>query len=161
MRPTPLHWPRPGQPLLELTEEQLEVERLKFIPAIKRETVDELLQRITPLLRDCEGVLCKYQPQEPMDPVNVSFTWNKSMCCGQPADARELRLLDAIHTYHTCGYHMAFRPKIAEVLAQIPEHLLERVSAFEVLFGQEPTECVDYPGLYGHKTVTLLYGGKV
>ena len=158
MRKAPLTWPRPDQPSLNLTEEQLDAERLKFIPDISKEAVTVLLERVTPLVRNNVGHLCIYSPAEPCDPFQTSFTWDRAAACGDLADVAKLRLLEAVPTYHTCGYHACFKPSIAEVLAQLPVHLQETVTAFEVLFGQDLTECVDYPGLYGHKTVTLFYG---
>lgn len=154
-RETPLTWDQTGD---DVSDEVRAAERLKFIPTISRETVTELLQHITPMLRNNAGLLCKFQPKEPCDPFNSSFNFMGEAGCGDLADMQNLCLLEAVPTYHTCGYHAIFRPTVAEVLAQLPEYLREAVTGFEVLFGQELTECVDLPGLYGHKTVTLFYG---
>ena len=154
--------PWPHDPREELTDAEIEAERLKFIPAISAERVAELLQRIRPLVRShTQGLLHFYQAPGERDPFRSSFTWDGDKGLGERAPVESYRLLEAQPTYHACGYHACFKPSIAEVLAQIPEHLIEDVVAFEVLFGQDLTDCVDYPGLYGHKTVTLLYGTVV
>jgi hypothetical protein len=144
----------------DLSDEQEEEARNKYIPAISEEKVSQLLTRIKPLIRH-EGLLYEFSPSQAWNPFTRSFTWNPEEDKGARVDAAHLPLLEALPTYHTCGYHAVFRPGVAEVLAQIPAELLEKVTAFEVLFGQELTQCVDYPGLYGHKTVTLLYGCSV
>jgi hypothetical protein len=141
----------------DLTDEQEKEAREKYIPAISKETVTQLLTRIKPLIRH-EGLLYEYSPKAPWDPFTTVFTWNPAEDKGKLVDTTRLPLLEALPTFHTCGYHALFKPDVTEVLAQIPPDLLEKVVAFEVLFGQELTQCVDYPGLYGHKTVTLLYG---
>lgn len=140
-----------------LTQEQAQAALEKYIPAISEEEVTRLLGHIKPLLR-VDGTLYQYRPKEAWDPFLTSFKWDPEGDKGERVDANKLVLLEALPTFHTCNYHMVVRPKVAEVLAQIPAHLKDKVFAFEVLFGQELTECVDYPGLYGHKTVTLLYG---
>lgn len=143
---------------LALEEQNLRI----LIPKLTEETVAEMLTRITPMLRNRDGVLCEYAPlktlTEAPNPFTSSFTWIKDQVTGDPVDSSKLRLLEAIVTYHETRYHAVFRPSIAEVLGQIPEHLQQSVVGFEVLFGQDVTECVDFPGLYGHKTTTLLYG---
>ena len=156
MHKYPRRWP--DDPRVKLTEAEIEAERIKFIPVISPERVTELLQRIRPLVRSKQGFLHFYQAPGERDPFRSSFTWDGDSGLGERAPIETYRLLEALPTYHTCGYHACFRPTIAEALAQMPEYLADSVVAFEVLFGQDLTDCVDYPGLYGHKTVTLFYG---
>jgi hypothetical protein len=65
---------------------------------------------------------------KPVDLKNVSFIWSPK----PTKEARGLKKLQVITTYHTYGYHGMFKPSIAEVLTQIPQDLTGRVVAFEV-----------------------------
>lgn len=151
---TPLAWnPEP-------TDEQCEAETLHYIPAISDETIAGLLARITPLVRRA-GALCKFVPSEPWDPKTRCFTWSVKDGDTQPVASNEFRLLDAVVTYHHCQHPGLIQPRVFEVLAQIPDGLLPKVVAFEVLVEDGVVEVVDYPGLLGHKTVTLLYGNAI
>ena len=143
----------------EPTKKACKAETLRYIPLISKETVTEMLSRITPLIRR-DGILYEFVPTEPWDPFTRCFTWENDTSATQAVDSNALKLLDAIVTYHHCQYHACVKPRVFEVLAQIPEHLRKTVTAFEVLVENGVLDCVDYPGLYGHKTVTLLYGRK-
>lgn len=128
-----------------------------IIPAITPDAVQALLARITPMLRNNAGQLCPYQPAQPADPVKTSFTWHGEADCGTPVPEQGLSMLAEVTTYHTCGYAMFFKPSIAEVLAQIPAELVDKVVAFEVLFDANVTQIVSTADFYGHQTVTRLY----
>jgi hypothetical protein len=52
----------------------------------------------------------------------------------KPAEeVKGLKPIRDIRTHHTYGYYGFFKPAIAEVLAQIPEDILEQVVAFEII----------------------------
>ena len=66
---------------------------------------------------------------EPVDPRGVAYTWDPT-----PTEkAMGLMQIRDITTYHTFGYHGMFKPSIAEVLAMIPEDVVEEVVAFEII----------------------------
>jgi hypothetical protein len=96
------------------------------IPRISNERLAELAKRIRPVVRNDSNVLVYI---EPCDLRNEAFT-------GSPKLARKANNLvkhAVIATLHTYGYYGCFKPSIAEVLAQIPENLIEQTVAFEVV----------------------------
>lgn len=126
------------------------------IPEISRERIEELLTKIRPLVRSSSNSLELYTTDIGDEYFKHSFNFARI-----PIDKVEpgtLTVIDTVLTYHTCGYHAMAKPSIAEVFAQIPEHLLEHVTAFEVRAGDDSTEYVDRENFYGHRFVTILYG---
>jgi hypothetical protein len=116
------------------------------IPQISDEELTQLLQKIKPVILDDEGLFFI----EEVNPRNIAFTWEPKLakqCTG-------LTELTRIETNHTCGYIGFFKPTIAEVLAQIPKHLLEEVDMFRTL-SDDTVGC--YAEGDGHRTVTILY----
>lgn len=94
------------------------------IPTLTDARLAELVSRIKPVV-EFKGVK-RYI--EPVNPRNVAYTWDP-----KPADvAPAFKEVAEIQTFHTYGYIGFFKPSIAEVLAQIPEQLLDRVIAFEL-----------------------------
>jgi hypothetical protein len=83
---------------------------------------------------------------------NTAFRWDPVIT--EKADMSRFHVLAEIETYHTCGYHMFFKPTIPEVLAQIPKDLVLQVAAFQVLI--DDVEIIT-DGFYGHKAKTILY----
>ena len=66
---------------------------------------------------------------KPVNVRDVAFTWNPK----RDKKAKGLRFLRDIRTYHTYAYYGFFKPSIAEVIAQIPQELLDQVVAFEII----------------------------
>lgn len=64
---------------------------------------------------------------KPVDPHGQAFTWDPKP--SEPAD--NLSVVCRIYTLHRYGYYGFFKPSIAEVLAQIPTEVAQRVVAFE------------------------------
>ena len=94
------------------------------IPPISRERVLELVERIHPLVERDE----KLWHIAPCDPWKIAFSWDPTL--RRPA----LDFVPGISfpTLHTYGAPVFFKPSIAEVLAQIPEELIDEVDAFSV-----------------------------
>jgi hypothetical protein len=63
--------------------------------------------------------------------------------------------LREITTFHTWAYYGFFKPTIAEVLAQIPEDLVDQVVAFEILDMINDNEALN-DGY--HVAITRLFG---
>jgi hypothetical protein len=59
---------------------------------------------------------------------NESFAWNPKITI----EAQNLTKFAEVLTYHTYGYMGLFKPSIAEVLAQIPDELINECVAFEI-----------------------------
>ena len=96
------------------------------IPKITDERLCELSSRIEAVVRDDKGVL---RHIEPCDLRYVAFTWDPKLT----RKAANLVEVATIRTLHAYGYYGFFKPSIAEVIAQIPGELIERVAAFETI----------------------------
>lgn len=130
------------------------------IPKISNEKLNEMYERIKPVVRFAEmrcGGRTTYEKHskgdlyfiQDVDLRKTAFTWDP-----KPTEkAYGLTELDQIRTYHTTGgfYH---KPSIAEVLAQIPERYVDDVVAFETVNGY-----VDRTMGYSEAT-TILYRNK-
>ena len=127
---------------LKISDERLEQLCAKIKPVVRYATVS--YGGKSTCERHSEGDLYYI---EDVNPRNVAFTWDP-----KPKDeAIGLKELSQIKTFHTYGYQGFFKPSIAEVLAQIPDSLLERTVAFETV-----SESVEFEGQY-HLALTRLY----
>ncbi len=94
------------------------------IPPISRERVIELVERIHPLVEK-HGHLWHIAP---VDPWHFAFTWSPTLR-HQALDFVPGICFPTLHAY---GAPVFFKPSIAEVLAQIPEDIIDDVDAFSV-----------------------------
>jgi hypothetical protein len=115
-----------------------------WIPAISNERLAELGARIKPVIRFATGERGLFQDRhgvayfiEDVDPRRTAFTWDPK----PTTPAEDLRTVTEVITYHTWAYYGFFKPSIAEVLAQIPGELVDRVTAFEIV--QAPETAAD------------------
>jgi hypothetical protein len=121
------------------------------IPVISNNELDALYARIKPVKhKTVEGTAVLHQLQ-PTELRLQSFLFDPAW--GEPVQ-EPLYEHARIETYHTTGYGALFKPSVAEVLAQVPEHLRREVDFFETL--DEDTVAV-YSEHDGHRTVTVLY----
>lgn len=137
------------------------------IPDVPKERIEELARRIRPVMRFARTAkTCgrldlnpggNFYYLKPVDLFRIAFTWP-----GTPkADVRAPRLqkLRTIKTYHAWDYYGFFKPTIAEVLAQIPEDILDEVIAFELEPPADPLEPWDIVQ-YGHHVAETTFYGK-
>lgn len=102
------------------------IEKKRWIPEVPNERIEELAERIKPVVQFGQENRCYIKP---VDLFNIAYTWDPKV-----ADkATGLKSLCDITTYHTYGYYGFFKPSIAEVLAQIPAEHLDKVVAFEIV----------------------------
>lgn len=115
-----------------------------YIPKVDKNVIRKLAETIKPVVSknargevglDVEGNLFYIKP---VDLFEIAYTWDPKVT----ERARGLVKLKDITTYHTYGYYGLFKPSIAEVIAQIPEELLESVVAFEII--ESPTTAEDF-----------------
>lgn len=88
---------------------------------------------------------------EPVDPMRTAYTWDP-----KPTKMREdVACFDIIRTYHKYGAPFLFKPSIAEVLAQIPEDVIDKTVGFEILDHREldSSNCLGYH----HVVLTRLF----
>jgi len=94
------------------------------IPKISDEKLEELSKRIRPAKEE-NGELFYYKS---CDLRNESFSWAEKDC-----KAKGLKEFASLPTLHTYAYYGFFKPSVAEVLAQLPEDVLDKVIAFKVI----------------------------
>jgi len=113
------------------------VEEAIWIPDVPEDRIRELAKRIKPVVRfsiSLPGGFLFYPDGIPfyirkVDLFDIAYTWSP-----KPRwPATRLTPLQDITTYHSWGHYSLFKPSIAEVLAQIPANLLDRVVAFEII----------------------------
>ena len=102
------------------------------IREIDDETLATLVDRIKPVIRKKENLYYI----KPVDPRKTAYLWDPKTT----KKAKGLEQLTDIRTYHTFGYYGFFKPSIYEVIAAIPEELLLRVVAFELIDKPETRE---------------------
>ena len=129
------------------------------IPEISNKRLKELCKRIKPVERFADGPDGLFRSLggwlyyiRDVNPRNVAFTWDP-----KPTErAIGLKELCCIDTYHTFAAPVCFKPTIAEVIAQIPEKLIDKVVAFETL--SQDLSSANIADDYHHVTQTILYG---
>lgn len=107
-----------------------------WIPELPKKRIQELAERIKPIVRFAEGEKGLFRSTDgylfyiqPVNLFDVAYTWEP-----KPTEkATDLKSLCDITTYHSFAYYGFFKPSIAEVIAQIPEEWLDRVVAFEIV----------------------------
>ena len=113
------------------TTPNVDEDLLAVLLAYRRELSDleltELARKIQPIVRDENG-RCFFI--KPVDPRGVSFLWDPSFAEEADGPGGIVRH-STIYTLHPFSYHGMFKPSIAEVLAMIPQHLYDKVIAFE------------------------------
>ncbi len=124
------------------------------ITKITDERLAELAARIKPVVRNRNNALAYIKPCGLRD---EAFTWEPKIT----HKAANLVKHATIRTLHTYGYYGFFKPSIAEVLAQIPEDLIEQTVAFET-FGPAAADALNKESAAlnagFHVATTNLYG---
>ncbi|MFA6570038.1 MAG: hypothetical protein WCT77_02245 [Bacteroidota bacterium] len=104
-----------------------------WIPEISDGELDKLTRLIKAVV-DFPGEGKYYI--KPVGPRTVVFTWDPK----PDTVAEGLKPLLDIRTYHAFAFYGFFKPTIAEVIAQIPNDILDQVVAFEIIKHPETTE---------------------
>ena len=113
------------------------------IPEISREELLARYKRIKPIV-EISGTKHFLRDYTEEELTGESYLWNLEANKREPVDtelyvAQEDWDFECIHTY---GYYGFFKPSIAEVLAQIPEHEVPFVDAFEIV--EYPKSSADF-----------------
>lgn len=130
---------------------------LDVLLAYKRTLTDDqiasMLEHIHPVVRS-DGELYYIRP---IDPRNVSFIWDPTTT----KVATDLNEITKIFSLHTWGYYGMFKPSVEEVLSMIPQHMIDKVRAFEIV-GPEDVDDLNrqYEAVDAgyHVAVVILYG---
>ena len=96
------------------------------IPKITSEELRRRYENIKPLMEDKNGEL--HYIAHPDSLSSMAYTWGPRLI----RKATHLEPVTTIKTLHSYGHYSMFKPSVEEVLAQIPEHLLDSVSAFHL-----------------------------
>jgi hypothetical protein len=104
----------------------------KYIPKGSKKKIVELAEKIQPVIT-IDGHLTHIKPS---DLFNVSYVWDPK----PTQKAIGLKAVADIRTYHGYGYYGFFKPSVAEVIAQIPENLVQTIVAFEIVESPETAD---------------------
>ena len=118
----------------QLTVISVEEPRLGDIIANKRVLTEKQISKMMKTIRPTVRRGHKLFYIAPVDPEDISFTWNPK----KTAEATGLVEIGRIHTLHTFGHYGLFKPSVSEVFSMIPEKLVETVKAFEVIAPEDP-----------------------
>lgn len=139
-----------------------------WIPDVPKDELISRSSRIRPVIR------CKKNSEgEPkrvwssrgelyyIKPVNIfgiAYTWDPVIDVKAP----DFIQLEDVRTYHRWSYYGFFKPSIAECLAQIPDEILDKTVAFEIIdFPQDSSDLNrEYEAFRAgyHVAVTRYYG---
>lgn len=97
-----------------------------MIPNVPRAELYRRYEKILPLVLRRGKV---YQIRREEDIIGQSYTWDPEILCVD----EDRPVVGEITTYHAWGYYGMFKPSIGEVLAQIPDDLLDKVAAFAIM----------------------------
>jgi hypothetical protein len=135
------------------------------IPVISDERLLELYKHIKPIRKNIMGQLCWLREFDLKELREKGFLWDNDdirtavVDCG--IDLRPVTTFRCLHKYDSPA---VFRPKVAEVLAQIDALNLDEIIAFEVI--DEPKVVYEINGDYAikqafregyHTSVVQLY----
>lgn len=115
------------------------------VPEINDTKLNSLCERILPVVRK-NGALYYI---EPVDPRKTSYIWSPTIT----TEATGLKEFIKINTIHKCSYYGFFKPSVAEVLAQIPDDILDKICAFEI----DGSNVGIFQNGCGHSAITTLY----
>ena len=128
------------------------IEGKAFVPEITEEKLNNLIQKIVPVVRENNKLYLIEIP----DLRSIAYTWDYKIT----EECNNLKEITRIKTNHYCGYYGLFKPSIAEVLSQIPEDLIDEVAAFEIISdicsGTDDEIKIFNEG-NGHLATTILY----
>lgn len=128
------------------------IEGKAYVPEITEEKLNNLIQKIHPVIRKDDKLYLIEIP----DFRNTAYTWDAQIT----KEFSNLKEVTRIKTHHYCGYYGFFKPSIAEVLSQIPENLIDKINAFEIIgdidSGTEEEVKIFSEG-NGHLATTILY----
>lgn len=104
------------------------------IPKISEEELLKRYEQVKPVVSK-NGQLFALREYPLEELKTCSYTWDLDANVREKIKEGELEPLQGRDFYciHTYGYHGFFKPTIYEVLAQIEEHVLPLVSAFEII----------------------------
>ena len=128
------------------------IEGKAFVPEITEEKLMCLVYKIIPVIRKGNKLYLIELP----DLRNTAYTWEPKIT----KESDTLEEVTRIKTNHYCGYYGFFKPSIAEVLAQIPEDLIGKIDAFEIIGDIDSgtdTEVKIFNEGNGHLATTILY----
>ena len=112
-----------------------------WIPKVPEDRIRELAERIKPIVRFAEGEEGLFRSAqgfpygiEDVDLFTIAYTWDP-----KPTERIVVTLtpLRDVTTYHSYGSYAFFKPSVAEVLAQIPEDLVDQVTHFEIVWSPD------------------------
>lgn len=110
------------------------MERKLEIPKMSEEEIVHWYSTIRPIVEDCESKTRYLRELTPNELINVAYTWlDKPSDYAEEVDFNHLAILEDKLMFLSFGYKGLFRPRVGEVIRQIPKEYLEKVVAFEII----------------------------
>ena len=137
-----------------------------WIPEMPEDDIRRLAETIKPIVRFAEGKEGLFRSEqgfpyriEPVDLFKTAYTYDPKPTTRFEGELVPLR---DITTYHSYGYYGCFKPSVAEVLAQIPDDIVDQVVAFEIVWSPETAADLRGEAVNAgyHEATTRLYTEK-
>lgn len=124
------------------------------IPPLSEVEIRKRAERIKPVVEK----LGKLHYIKAVDLFKIAYTWNAK----ETEIAEGLVELRRIRSHHGCGHYALFKPSISEVLRQVPDDILDKAVAFQIMSldssdGTDDEVEIIYDGV-GHRATTIFYG---
>jgi len=98
---------------------------MKYIPIVSKEEINRRAEIIKPVIMHNDVLMYI----KPVNLYSVAYTWSAEFT----TEAKGIIPCGDFKTYHSWSYYGFFKPTIFEVLAQIPEKILDVAVAFEII----------------------------
>ena len=102
------------------------------IPKISDDELKKLYEKLKPIvtINDVKYLLREFSFEELSD---ISYIWERYEDKRDKVDEKNLEVIDDFLCLHKYGYHGLFKPSIKEVLAQMPQSIIEKANTFEII----------------------------
>ena len=118
------------------------MERKIEIPEMKKENIVKWYATIRPIVIN-EGKPVFMRQLKDKELTDVAYIWlNEDGDYGEKVDFTKLSVLADVKMLHDCGYYGLFKPSVGEVISQIPNELLEKAVAFQIIY--KPYDWADF-----------------
>lgn len=140
------------------------MERKIEIPKMSEGTIEKWYSTIKPIVH--EGNKFTFLRELSSQEISGSaYTWfNDPEDYAEDVDFSKLSFLADVKMLHGYGYYGLFKPSVGEVIRQIPEDMLEKAVAFEIIYS--PVTAADFEQFRTefdagfHVSIVRLYKNK-
>ena len=110
-----------------------------FIPKISDAELLDLYRLLKPIV-EVEDIKHCLKKLSLLDLRTLAYTWSAKENKREAIDPSKMETVDEFACLHKWGFYGFFKPSVAEVLAQVPGHVIEDANAFEIVEYPETVE---------------------